>query len=140
MAVVVEQGGFGASSAVPIGREILSAIFTSPPPPAWSEAKPSGKTVTDEKTDRKAGQAGGNAAVTSGEGNSEQGIQDTGEVPGNQPAVNVPKIEADGKRSGGDEPQHLPKPHSAPQPRQKPGPAPKTSAVEKPSGPVGKSG
>lgn len=140
VAVVVEQGGFGASSAVPIGREILSAIFTSPPPPARPEAKPNGKTVTDEKADRKAGPADGNAAVTSGAGNSEQGRQDTNEVPGTQPAVNVPQTEAGGKRNGGDEPQHLPKPHSAPQPRQKPGPAPKTSAAEKPSGPAGKPG
>lgn len=139
VAIVVEQGGFGASSAVPIGREILSAIFTPPQPPP-AKAKTSGKPVTDAKADRKAGPAGGNAAGTSGERNSEQGRRDTGEVQENQPAVNVPQTEAGGKRSGGDEPQHLSKPHSAPQPRQKPGPVPKTSAAEKPSGPAGKPG
>lgn len=45
VAVIVEQGGFGAQSAVPIGKRILDAAFDLPDPEAEAEAEAQAKAA-----------------------------------------------------------------------------------------------
>ena len=137
VAVIVEQGGFGASSAVPIGREILSAIF-NPPEPVQTDKKAADNPGTAHRDGVKPAVGNGTSSVgtergTAADGGSyqaeEAGRQSTGDV--SQPAVGSEKQEKQ-------EPEHLPKRRSAPEPRQKPAPAPKPPAVPKPASTAGK--
>lgn len=136
VAVIVEQGGFGASSAVPIGREILSAIF-NPPQPVQNDKKTNDKPGTAGKADKQP------AAVQGGSYAAEQGIaagenRESAKVNGGQPAVGNSQTDVNTGKKGEHEPQHLPKPHSAPEPRQKPAPAPKPPSAPKTTASAGK--